>query len=255
MPETLTLRQWAAATGRSAATAKMYAKEPGFPEPVAPGRGRSPGLYRAEDLAGWLAKRMLDRPRPAWCWPLLAAVASGVPVRKACVDIGVHNTNVYTYARRHQDFAADLDLARQGLIRAALALHVPVGRKEIADRLGVKETTVQQWRSRGVLPDPEPSTVGGRPWWRWADVERWAIETGRLDDPKEQPMETVTNAAGVSYLDDGLVPEATATAACCLCGRGIYQAGADDENRPLWRHVNGYRTCDEADDLAAATPF
>ena len=56
----------------------------------------------------------------------------------------------------------------------------PVGLAEIAARLGVTRKTADQWRARGLLPDPEPTTVGGRPWWRWAVIEQWAQDTGRL---------------------------------------------------------------------------
>lgn len=56
----------------------------------------------------------------------------------------------------------------------------PVGLEEIADRLGAARNTVDSWRRRGVLPDPEPTTVGGRPWWRWDRIEAWAIETHRM---------------------------------------------------------------------------
>jgi len=68
-------------------------------------------------------------------------------------------------------------------------------------------------------------------------------------------METVTNAAGVTYQSDGLIERATAQAACGLCGKGIYRTGHDDENRQMWMHVNGYRTCEEGDDIAVATPY
>jgi len=56
---------------------------------------------------------------------------------------------------------------------------IPVGATEIAERLDVKRTTVQQWTQRGLLPEPR-WVVGGRPAWAWADVEQWARETGRL---------------------------------------------------------------------------
>ena len=55
----------------------------------------------------------------------------------------------------------------------------PVGTVEIAARLGVSRSAVDQWRHRG-LSFPEPTwTVGGRPAWRWGDVAAWASETGR----------------------------------------------------------------------------
>lgn len=55
----------------------------------------------------------------------------------------------------------------------------PVGLAEIAERLGVARSTVDQWRTRGVLPEPS-WTVGGRPAWEWDTVEQWARDTGRL---------------------------------------------------------------------------
>ncbi len=54
----------------------------------------------------------------------------------------------------------------------------PVGIVEIADRLGVERETVDKWRTRDLLPEPE-WTVGGRPAWDWRTIEAWARETGR----------------------------------------------------------------------------
>jgi hypothetical protein len=50
----------------------------------------------------------------------------------------------------------------------------PVGIQEIADRLGVPRERADKWRQRGVLPVPEESTVGGRPWWRWRTISESA---------------------------------------------------------------------------------
>ena len=58
--------------------------------------------------------------------------------------------------------------------------YVQVGQKEIAARLRVAEETVQKWRTRGLLPDPLPWLVGGRPAWQWGTIRRWAVETDRL---------------------------------------------------------------------------
>lgn len=57
----------------------------------------------------------------------------------------------------------------------------PVGHVEIAERLGVKPTTVYQWRQRD-LGFPEPRyTVGGWPAWSWEDdIVPWATATQRL---------------------------------------------------------------------------
>lgn len=54
----------------------------------------------------------------------------------------------------------------------------PVGSSDIAERLGVAEQTVKTWKLRGVLPPPR-WTVSGRPCWNWADIAKWASETGR----------------------------------------------------------------------------
>lgn len=55
----------------------------------------------------------------------------------------------------------------------------PVGLIEIAERLGVQRNTVDVWRQRGVLPEPE-WTVGGRPAWNWPTIAEWARDSGRL---------------------------------------------------------------------------
>lgn len=52
-----------------------------------------------------------------------------------------------------------------------------VGIPEIARRLGVKRATVDQWKWLGQFPAPRWE-IGGRPAWRWADVEKWAASRG-----------------------------------------------------------------------------
>jgi uncharacterized protein YjcR len=54
---------------------------------------------------------------------------------------------------------------------------------EIAQRLGVKQSTVHVWRYRNLLPEPD-WTISGQPAWQWATVKRWAKKTGRL--PEEE---------------------------------------------------------------------
>jgi predicted DNA-binding transcriptional regulator AlpA len=56
---------------------------------------------------------------------------------------------------------------------------IPAAALEIADRLNVQRTTVDRWLQRKLLPSPA-WIVGGRPAWEWADIEKWAKETGRL---------------------------------------------------------------------------
>lgn len=56
----------------------------------------------------------------------------------------------------------------------------PVGVVEICAELGVTRAAVSQWRAADIgFPEPR-WTVGGRPAWRWADVEKWAKARGRL---------------------------------------------------------------------------
>ena len=56
----------------------------------------------------------------------------------------------------------------------------PVGLNQIAERLGVPRATVDTWRHRGQLPEPE-LTLGPRQLlWEWAAVEAWAREAGHL---------------------------------------------------------------------------
>lgn len=72
----------------------------------------------------------------------------------------------------------------------------PVGIKEIADRLGVKRRTVDQWLQRD-LRFPEPRwKVGGRPAWEWEDVEHWVLNTDRL---KDKPPTGHVNRGGVRF--------------------------------------------------------
>lgn len=55
----------------------------------------------------------------------------------------------------------------------------PVGKREIAERLGVAHRTVEQWQARD-LGFPAPRwRVSGVPAWDWRDVAEWAAETGR----------------------------------------------------------------------------
>jgi hypothetical protein len=62
---------------------------------------------------------------------------------------------------------------------AAVRVEDPVGLAEIAERLQVATVTVNQWRTRGVLPAPKVTLAMG-PLWSWSTIERWARDTGRL---------------------------------------------------------------------------
>lgn len=56
-----------------------------------------------------------------------------------------------------------------------------VGAAEIAERLGVKRTSVvHDWRRRHPeFPEPVLQLRMGNLWW-WPDAKRWALTTGRL---------------------------------------------------------------------------
>ncbi len=58
--------------------------------------------------------------------------------------------------------------------------HELVGIREISVLLGVQKRTVDQWRRRDVLPDPD-FVVSGSPVW-WVDrIVAWAEQTHRLE--------------------------------------------------------------------------
>ena len=63
----------------------------------------------------------------------------------------------------------------------------PVGRREIADRLDVKEGTVDTWRQRDWLNFPAPRwTVGGRPAWDWSDITDWAANRAPINEEEHE---------------------------------------------------------------------
>ncbi len=49
----------------------------------------------------------------------------------------------------------------------------------IAVRLNVTRETVQKWRTREVLPDPDYLQLS-TPVWDWETIRTWAQQTGRL---------------------------------------------------------------------------
>jgi hypothetical protein len=71
------------------------------------------------------------------------------------------------------------DLQPAPVLRADLRQHeTVVGVVEIAHRLHVPRTVVDEWRHRGHLPGAS-WVVGGRPAWNWAVVDAWAKRTRR----------------------------------------------------------------------------
>jgi predicted DNA-binding transcriptional regulator AlpA len=51
---------------------------------------------------------------------------------------------------------------------------------DVAERLGISRARVSVLASRSDFPRPI-GRLGRSDVWRWASVERWARETGRLD--------------------------------------------------------------------------
>ena len=49
----------------------------------------------------------------------------------------------------------------------------------IAERLGVPRDTVQKWRAREGLPEPDYPQLAN-PLWDWETIRLWAQQTGRL---------------------------------------------------------------------------
>ena len=55
----------------------------------------------------------------------------------------------------------------------------PVGVVEVAARLNVTRSAVNQWRVRNIGFPPPRWLVGNRPAWDWSDVRQWAQDSGR----------------------------------------------------------------------------
>lgn len=53
-----------------------------------------------------------------------------------------------------------------------------LGIYEIAVMFGVHRDTVDKWRSRDILPEPDEDLHGGPVWWETTLI-RWARRTGR----------------------------------------------------------------------------
>lgn len=65
------------------------------------------------------------------------------------------------------------------VVKTALREPDLVGLSDIAKRLGVQYRTAVMWRRRKLLPEPL-KVVARTAVWDWYEIERWAIETGRL---------------------------------------------------------------------------
>lgn len=80
----------------------------------------------------------------------------------------------------HRNWCIDSLTEMEGRVARPLVAPLPdiVGLGEIADRLNVNRATVDQWRSRHVLPPADWELQGG-PVWRWETIALWARHSGR----------------------------------------------------------------------------
>ena len=60
----------------------------------------------------------------------------------------------------------------------------PVGIKDIAERLGVKQQTAAMWNHRGILPTPKWE-ASGIPLWDWPEIEAWHRNRSGRGIPRE----------------------------------------------------------------------
>lgn len=58
----------------------------------------------------------------------------------------------------------------------------PMGKKEIAEMLGVQVETTYAWTKRGSWPEPDYLSVNSHPAWERSTIIRWAAERGTLPD-------------------------------------------------------------------------
>lgn len=57
---------------------------------------------------------------------------------------------------------------------------VVVGKREMAELLGVASGTPAKWVERARLPEPDHPPVNGQPTWRVTTILAWAEQTGRM---------------------------------------------------------------------------
>ena len=69
-----------------------------------------------------------------------------------------------------------------------------VGLTDLPDLLGIARQTARQWRTRGVLPEPQ-AVVSGSPVWERRTIIDWALETRRIDRSRARELRSAARAA------------------------------------------------------------
>ena len=69
-----------------------------------------------------------------------------------------------------------------------------VGLTDIPDLLGIARQTARQWRTRGVLPEPQ-AVVSGSPVWERRTIIDWALETRRIDRTRASELRSAARTA------------------------------------------------------------
>ena len=100
-------------------------------------------------------------------------------------------------AAKEADIPEDLEAARDyfdshdlsGLMADGVVMvtREPVGVQEIAERAGVSEVTVRQWKRRYPGFPRSRWTVSGQPAWDWQEVRAWVRKPRRPGRPRTQP--------------------------------------------------------------------
>ncbi len=69
-----------------------------------------------------------------------------------------------------------------------------VGLTDLPELLGIARQTARQWRTRGVLPEPQ-AVVSGSPVWERRTIIDWALETRRIDRSRASQLRAASREA------------------------------------------------------------
>ena len=69
-----------------------------------------------------------------------------------------------------------------------------VGLTDIPELLGIARQTARQWRTRGVLPEPQ-AVVSSSPVWERRTIIDWALDTRRIDRNRASQLRAASREA------------------------------------------------------------